>query len=160
MMTDMLTLEECHKIWIYQASRPLTYGEVELIISRLDAFVKEWASHGNKLSATFEVRYNRFILIGVNENQSDASGCSIDSSVKVIRDLERELGISLLDKTKIAFDINGEIITVPFSKLKENVQAGKINSTNVLFDNSITQGSDLRGWKIAAGKSWMGRYFH
>lgn len=159
-MITTLTLEECDKLWIYQANRPLTPADLDVLHKRLAAFVDGWSSHGKKLQGAYEIRHNRFILIGVNEAQASASGCSIDSSVSIIKELERELTISLLDKTKIAFDINGAIETVPFSKLKENVQAGKIHSKSLLFDNSINTGSALKNnWKIPASHSWMSRYF-
>jgi len=40
-----------------------------------------WTAHNNQLKAKGEIRYNRFLILIVDESQAGASGCSIDKSV-------------------------------------------------------------------------------
>jgi len=48
------------RLWIYQASRPLTAAEVAQIKPILVDFITQWTSHGDKLQASAELLYIRF----------------------------------------------------------------------------------------------------
>ena len=117
-------LPEESKIWIYQSNRKFTdeeFAEIEVV---LKDFVENWAAHGKGLEASYQMKYNRFIILAVNQDIQVATGCSIDSSVRFIQDLEQKYNVDLLDKMNVAFK-QGEFITyktlLEFKKLaKEN----------------------------------------
>lgn len=66
------------RVWIYQSDRKLTDPEVGKIQQELDDFTIGWTAHNNQLKARAEIRYNRFLILIVDESQAGASGCSID----------------------------------------------------------------------------------
>ena len=98
------------RIWIYQSSRKFSDEEVTDIEKDLMQFIENWSAHGTSLEASFIIKYNRFIIIAVNQEFHPATGCSIDSSVGFIQNLEQKYSVDLLDKMNVAFK-QGEFIT-------------------------------------------------
>jgi len=85
MTTDFKNLPGDSRIWIYQANRKLREEEVGQIATKTKTFLEQWTAHGSDLEAGFEIRYNRFIVIGLNQENATTSGCSIDTSVNFIQ---------------------------------------------------------------------------
>ena len=83
-------LPEESKIWIYQSNRKFTDEEFAAIKSDLKLFIESWEAHGNNLESSFELKYNRFIILAVNQEVQIATGCAIDRSVAFIQDLEKK----------------------------------------------------------------------
>ena len=77
------------KIWIYQSNRRFTDNELNKIDAELQSFVESWAAHGTGLEASYVLKYNRFIILAVNQETQMATGCSIDKSVSFIQEIEK-----------------------------------------------------------------------
>ena len=143
------------RVWIYQSDRVFSDNEILFIQQKLLAFCKNWKTHQTHLISSYIVLYNRFIILLVDEQQQNASGCSIDSSVRIIKEIEIELGIDLFNRTQIAFKKEGEEIfihSVPeFKKI--------VKSDTVVFNNLVTTKADLEeNWSIAASNSWHAKF--
>ena len=130
-------MPDTSRLWIYQAERELTEPEIAFIRKTSSLFITDWTAHGNDLKASFEVLYNRFLVITLDENMSQASGCSIDTSVNFVRTLERELGISLLNNDKVAFMIEDDIELLPVHGLREKVAQEAILPDTKVFNNTV-----------------------
>ena len=90
MLVPFESLPDEARIWIYQANRTFTDEEVTRLKSQLDEFLTQWTVHGSNLKAGYEIRYKRFLVIGLDQSLNAASGCSIDASVHFIQTLEKE----------------------------------------------------------------------
>src|SRR5262245_6072834 len=113
-------LPDHSRIWIYQASRPFNSAEVSIISEELSAFTSEWTAHGIPLKASFDIRFNQFVILAADENVQEASGCSIDDSVRRIKDLEEKLGgVDLFDRRRIAFLKDTDVTTIQMEHLKK-----------------------------------------
>jgi hypothetical protein len=71
------SLPEESKIWIYQSNRKFSDEEIQEIEKDLTSFLEDWSAHGQQLEASFVTKYNRFIIIAVNQEVQAATGCSI-----------------------------------------------------------------------------------
>ena len=109
MLINFKDLPDSARIWIYQCSRSFSEKEVEEVTIGLGAFLKQWTAHGSDLNAGFEIKYNRFIIIGLDQSATSASGCSIDASVHYIQSLEKQFNVDLLDKMNVSYK-QGEFI--------------------------------------------------
>src|SRR5690606_30514157 len=89
--------------WIFQADRPFAKEERADIDRRLRAFTEEWSVHGMPFDTSFTVKFDQFVILAADETAQMASGCSIDSSVRALKDLEASLGISLFERNQVAF---------------------------------------------------------
>jgi len=148
------------RIWIYQASRPLSAAEILSVMPTLARFADEWTSHGRSLLASAEFLHQHFLVIGLDEGVAGASGCSIDASVRFVAQLEQQLGLTLLDKSRLAFLQAGTVQTVKHTELKAAVAAGTVSPSTFYFDNTVATKAELdTSWPRPAAETWLARYF-
>ena len=148
------------RVWIYQASRPLTEAEIAAARPALARFAEEWTSHGRALHAAAEFRHRQFLVIGLDEDVAGASGCSIDASVRFVAQLEQQLGVELLEKSQLAFLRGGGVHLLSRGELKAAVAAGTVQPNTLYFDNTLaTKGELATQWPRPAGQTWLARYF-
>jgi hypothetical protein len=159
MLVEFKNLPDNARVWVYQASRKLSEEEVETLKPRTKAFLEQWTAHGQDLEAGFEVRYNRFIILGLNQENASASGCSIDASVKYIQSLEKEFEIDLLDKMNVTF-YNGQFIAhKSLSDFRKMAKARSVSANTVVFNNLVnTKAEYLENWEVPAKESWHNRF--
>jgi hypothetical protein len=74
-------LPEESKIWVYQSNRKFSDTEFSEIESALQALK---IGHGTSL-VSYQLKYNRFIILAVDQDVQSATGCSIDASVEFIQ---------------------------------------------------------------------------
>ena len=161
MFVDFEKLEKNSRIWIYQANRPLSTDELAQIEGILQLFLSNWKRHGEPLKASFKIVYKQFIILGVDENYRDVSGCSIDASVQIVKELESRFKIDLLNKLNIAFKDGQNINTVSLKQFKEFIGQNKIQSDTIVFNNMISSKKELEdSWEVEANKSWHSRFFN
>lgn len=159
-MTGIENMPDHSRIWIYQSNRSFTESEKTFIEKQLVVFTAQWAAHGKQLTATYSILHNQFIVLAVDESFHQASGCSIDSSVAVIRHLEQETGLSLLDRSQVAFLSDEEVQVKPFNQLKAAVENGEINQETPVFNNAIQNAGEWKtSWLQPASATWLSRYF-
>ena len=160
MLTSVELMPDAARLWVYQADRPFTQEELEVVHQLTQQFVQGWAAHGAGLTASYVVEHNQFVVLMVDESREQASGCSIDSSVGLIREIESRLGLSLLDRSKIAVLQDDELRLYPLNGIKAAVQSGEIRPNATVFNNAVsTYGDWKRSWRQPAQESWMGRFF-
>lgn len=148
------------RIWIYQSNRELSNEELALAEKKLQAFTEQWKAHGKELAARAEVRYNRFIILFLNEDLESASGCSIDSSVRFLKAIEDELGIDLFDRLQTAYFDGDDVKTASRGELEDLLANGKINENTRVFDNTVQNSKELaERWIVPMKDSWHGRVF-
>ncbi|HBH07556.1 MAG TPA: ABC transporter ATPase [Flavobacteriales bacterium] len=144
------------RIWIYTASRKLNTDEVNWIEKKGLEFTDSWQTHGKPLEATIEVVYNRFIVVAVDDEWVGPSGCSIDSSIAFIKEMESSLQIDLLDKLNIAYrNRNGAIDVVKLPEFQTLIDQGEIKSDTLVFNNLIQKLNQLDDeWEVELDNSW------
>jgi hypothetical protein len=148
------------RVWIYQASRPLSEEELMPLLPRLAAFAEEWTSHGRQLAASAQFLHRQFLVLGLDEAVAGASGCSIDASVRFVRELEQELGLNLLEKSQMAFLADGQLWLLPRRELRAAIAAGQITADTPYFNNTLSTKSELATrWPAPAGQTWLASYF-
>lgn len=107
------------KVWVYTSDRSLNDSEINYLQKQSSIFVKDWAAHGVGLKAEALVYRNRFLILAVDESQSNASGCSIDTSVKFVKAMGSELGTDFFNRMNLVItNTDGELESVHVSDLK------------------------------------------
>ncbi len=155
-------LPDTARVWVYQAARTLNPAEVALAEAHLRGFCESWAAHGQPLHGGFALLEDRFIVLAVNEDASLPSGCSIDSSVQMLRSLSGLLGgVDLLDKSLIPYQLpEGGVGTIPRAELRAAVAEGRLTDATPVFDTLVATVGALRAnWVRPAGQTWLSRYF-
>ena len=148
------------RIWIYQAGRPLLRGEETRILEKLESFTSQWKAHGKSLAATAEIRYGRFVIIRVDDDVAPPTGCSIDKSVHLLKDIESELGITLFDRTQIAYRDEEGVQSVPRAEFEQLIARGEVTRDTVVFNNLVAFYPELEDkWEVPLRESWHARVF-
>ncbi|CAI8270366.1 MAG: Uncharacterised protein [Flavobacteriaceae bacterium] len=160
MIVDFDVISEESRIWIYQSNRTLSPVEVIEIEAKIKDFLISWTAHGSDLQASFLIKYNRFIVISLNESFNIATGCSIDSSVRFIQELEKLYDVSLLDKMNVSYR-HGEFIAYkPLIEFKKMIKNRSISKKTIVFNNLINSKSEfLNNWEVPIEESWHNRFF-
>ncbi|GAB4249744.1 MAG: hypothetical protein Tsb0034_29080 [Ekhidna sp.] len=160
MLIDFDKMPDESRLWIYQCSRELSDEESAFVRQHTEQFLNQWQAHGQDLKAAYVLKYNRFLVISVDESFSQASGCSIDSSVHLISALERELGVSFMTTSQVAFMLEKGIQLFPFNQLKDQVNQKMIAPETKVFDNTVKNLSEFRSrWLVPSSQTWIKRYF-
>lgn len=141
------------RVWIYQAERAFD-AEVDLVSKILTDFVAQWQAHRQQLFASYEIVYNQFIIFAVDEEMASASGCSIDSSVRVIQEIEKKLNISLLNRMLLAYRKDKDIKVISRADFAKNYNTGDFTPDLIVFNNTIQYVKDLDKWEVPALESW------
>jgi len=150
-----MQFSENSRVWVYQSDRKLTDAEVNEIKQHLDNFTTGWTAHNNQLKAVAEIKYNRFLILIVDENQAGASGCSIDKSVHFIKQLETAYNINLLDRFNLAYRKGNEVLSAPRHDFEALIKEGNINTDTIVFNNMVQNLKELQTkWEVPFKESW------
>jgi hypothetical protein len=147
------------RVWVYQTDRNLSDAEVQYIQQTLDFQINNWAAHGAALVGATAVLHKRFVVVSVDENHNQASGCSIDASTNWLKNLGTEMSLNFFDRS-VAYIQGDEIKTVEMLKIKPLVSEGILTPDTLIFNNLVPNiGEFNKAWNVSAGDSWMKRYF-
>ena len=160
MLVPFESLPEESKVWIYQSNRKFTDQEFSEIATALENFLENWAAHGTSLEASYEMKYNRFIIIAVNQENQMATGCSIDASVQFIQDLEKKYSVDLLDKMNVTFKLGEHIAHKPLTEFKKMAKDKAVSGNTIVFNNLVNNLAEYQeSWEVPAQDSWHSRFF-
>lgn len=159
MLIPFKDLPDSARIWIYQSNRKFTEEEIPVLTEELEKFIHQWTVHGADLSASFDIRYNRFIILGVDEDFAATSGCSIDSSIHFIQHLQEKFKVDLLDKMNVTFKQGDYIAYKELIDLKKMVKEKAVSSKTVVFNNLVNTKAELEDyWEVPLEESWHKRF--
>mgnify|MGYP000093392626 FL=1 len=160
MITSFSEMSKDSRIWIYQSNRKFIASELEELNSKIVAVLNTWASHGSEMLCSYQVKYDRFIIIALDETKTSASGCSIDSCVHFIQGLEKTFEVLLLDKMNVAFK-QGEYITYKsIQDFKKLVSNKSVSKKTIVYNNLVVDIDDFNlNWEVPASDSWHSRFF-
>ena len=155
MRTD---LSKESKVWIYQSDREFKESDIEIIKERLSDFCAGWTAHDIALKADFDLLFNRYILLAVDETATNASGCSIDKSVKKMKELSEELQINFFDRMTMVYMEQGQLYDIHLSEVKAAINRGDIKEDTLFFNPLIkTLGELAEGFLIPYKQHWLSR---
>ncbi|NAS30146.1 ABC transporter ATPase [Flavobacteriaceae bacterium R38] len=161
MLVEFKDLPKTSRVWIYQANRGFSSEEIVEIKTKLDAFIENWTAHGSNLKASYEIKYNRFIIIALDQNVHAASGCSIDASVHFIQRLEQEYNVELLDKMNVSFKQGDFVAYKPLLEFKKMAKNKSVSKNTIVFNNLVTNIDEyLQFWEVPAKDSWHSRFLN
>lgn len=159
MLVDFDTLPEESRVWIYQANRSFTEEEIAELESKIETFITAWTAHGKGLQAGYKIVYKRFIVIALNQNLNNATGCSIDASVHFIQQLEKEYNVDLMDKMNVSFKQGEFVAYKPLVDFKTMAKNRSVSKNTIVFNNLVTNIAEFKdNWEVPASESWHSRF--
>jgi hypothetical protein len=146
------------KVWIYQSSRLFLMSEAFEMEDMLNNFVASWKSHGATVKGFANLFFGQFIVLMADETQSGVSGCSTDSSVHLIKEIEKRFSVDLFNRQNLAFIVKDKVQLLPLSQLNYAAENGFINADTLYFNNTVlTKKELLEQWIVPVRESWLGK---
>lgn len=161
MLVNPAEMDAASKVWLFQASAPISQSDKTIIQEELVNFVTEWAAHNIQLHASCDILNNQFIRIMVDEQFTTASGCSMDTLHQFIHYLEKKYNLILMDRMQVAFtqSSDDDIQTVHLHELSKLAQIAEISEDTYVFDNLVPTKADFdHRWKVKIKDSWHKRF--
>jgi hypothetical protein len=150
-LTAIEKLSDDAYAWVFGVSPALDASKAAPFLSRIDGFLEQWAAHGNPIRSARELRDGSFLIIAA-DSQSERSGCSIDRMFGTLQQLEREMGVKVLDPSRVFFRHgDGRIDAMSRAEFRE-----KADAHTIVFDTTVETLGDIRNgkWEKHAEESW------
>src|SRR4030095_1194964 len=114
------------RVWIYQSSRLFSISEALQIEEMISRFASNWGSHGVPVKAAAHLFFGQFVVLMADETATGVSGCSTDSSIRLIKEIEKMFGVNMFDRLALAFIVKDKVQILPTPQLKYAVDQGFI----------------------------------
>jgi hypothetical protein len=146
------------RVWIYQSNRLFTLHEALEIEDLLKRFVSSWHSHGDPVTGYANLFFGQFIVLIADETRSGVSGCSTDSSVRLMKDIEQMYNVNLFDRLLLGFLVKERVQMVPVAQLQYAIENGFITPATLYFNNTVLNLQQLKSsWLVPLKDSWLAR---
>ncbi len=144
------------RVWIYQSSRMFLLSEALEMEVMLEAFLPRWNSHGTPVRGYANLFFGKFLIFMADESATGVSGCSTDSSVKVVKEIEEKFKVDMFNRQTLAFILNDKIQQIPLSQLSYAFENKFLSEENLYFNNTVlTKKQLINQWIIPIKKSWL-----
>jgi hypothetical protein len=144
------------RVWVYQSSRLFSIKEALQLEELLTEFVNNWQSHGVPVKGYGNLLFGQFIVLMADETATGVSGCSTDSSVRLMKKIEELFNVQLFDRQLLAFQVNNKIQLLPLSQLAYAIDNNYISGDTLYFNNLVQKKDELLNkWLIPLKDSWL-----
>ncbi|MBI4929212.1 MAG: ABC transporter ATPase [Bacteroidetes bacterium] len=143
------------RAWIYQSDKEFTEKDKNIFKELSKTFLENWMSHDKPVKGAIELFHNRFIVILIDDKDDKACGSSIDASLRLMKELEQELGVTLLNRMLTAYRHGGKIISCTLSEFRTLVENGTLNENTTVFNNLVSTKEEFeKNWEVPLERSW------
>jgi hypothetical protein len=146
------------KIWIYLSDKELKGDLLNSVLKAGNDFVQNWKAHEMPLNATFEVVSDRFIVVSVDETIYNASGCSIDKLLRLIKQLEADHKIQLLNRLLVGYKTQNGVEVVPSSSIKEKLASKQLDENTLIYNVAVSDSKEYENWLQPLKETWLKKY--
>ena len=148
------------RVWVYQSSRFFRLSEALEIEEMMENFVASWNSHGAKVKGYANMFFGQFIILMADETQAGVSGCSTDSSVRLIKAIEETYKVDMFNRQNLAFFVKEKVQLLPLSQLKYSIDNDFITADTLYFNNLVQTKAELENdWIIPVKDSWLAKKY-
>ena len=153
-------LPDSARVWVFASDEPLSGAAADTLLAAVDAFLAEWRAHGAPLAAARDWRDDRFLAVGVDVTQENASGCSIDGLFRTLQRLEKQVGSRLVGGGRVFYRVGGEIVTSSQEEFVARARAGDVSRDARVFDLGISNAAQWRErFETPAVEGWTASLF-
>jgi hypothetical protein len=147
------------RLWVFGAGDALDTDSEQRLLEVVDHHLEHWRAHGTPLMAARDWRDSRFLAVAVDEAATGASGCSIDGMFRVLAELEREIGVSVVGAGRVFWrDASNRIRAGSRQEFSAAARRGEVTKETLVFDPSITTVGEWRtSFERPAHSSWHAR---
>jgi hypothetical protein len=124
----------------------------------LKNFVSTWHTHGTPVTGFGNLFFGQFIVLIADETRSGVSGCSTDSSVRMIKDIEQLFNVHMFDRLLLGFIVKERVQMIPMAQLSYALENNFIEPSTLYFNNTVLTLDQLKeNWLIPIKDSWLAK---
>lgn len=124
----------------------------------LNEFVRQWKSHGEPVKGYVNLFFGRFLVFMADETEITVGGCSTDSSVRFVKELEKKYNADFFNRLTLSFLVKDKVEMVPLSQVDYALQNGLITENTLYFNNTVLTRKELETrWIIPVKESWLAK---
>lgn len=159
MIVDFKKLPDEAKLWVFPSSRKFYLQEITGIKEKIEEFLLEWDDQGVLIRCSYQLEYDRFIIIAVDDSLNSLSLEAHNLLITFIQELEKTLKVVLMDKMNVCYK-QGEFVQYKdLIEFKKMMKARGVSQKTTVFNNMITNKADFKyHWEINIMDSWLGRF--
>ena len=159
MLVDYHSLPENAKVWIYPSSRKFYDIEIEEVHQKITSFLSTWKSTEETFQTSYQLLYNRFIVLFADDMNSPLTNSDIDASVLFILQLQQDHNVELLDKMNVCFKQGKYVQYKDLKDFKKLLKNKAVTGKSIVFDNLVTTKEEFENyWEVPISESWYGRF--
>lgn len=150
------------RVWTYAANRELSERDVDVTSSRLDAFFRNWTSHGRDVRGASAIIDSQIVVVAAHIPSGDISGCGIDKSVHVVERALNEVGAGVSSSLNVVYRTSaGATEIATRSEFRALSRSRSVNGATAVYDLTVQTVGDLRGGRfvVPAAEAWHGKVF-
>ncbi|MFL5746504.1 MAG: hypothetical protein ACJ751_17635 [Niastella sp.] len=146
------------RVWVYQSSRLFMMSEALHIEELLNNFAANWQSHGAPVKGYGNLFFGQFVVLMADERATGVSGCSTDSSVRLIKQIEQLFNVNMFDRQMLTFQVKDKVQMLPLSQLQYAINNNFISPDTLYFNNLVQTKEELENkWLIPVKDSWLAK---
>ena len=131
-------------------------GEAIQIEELLKNFTENWQSHGSPVKGYGNLIFGQFIVLIADESATGVGGCSTDSSVRMIKEIEKLFNVNLFDRQLLAFVVKDKVQLLPLAQLQYSIDNDFISPDTIYFNNLTPSLEEFKNkWMIPMRESWL-----
>ena len=153
-------LPDSARVWVFASDRELSGAVADSLLAAVDQFLSQWKAHGVPLRSARDWRDDRFLAVGVDVNEENASGCSIDGLFRTLQQLQRVIGAQLVGGGRVFVRSDEGVEMMSREDLVQRIANGGVTKETAVFDTSLTDaGSWRERFELPAGRAWTSKLF-
>lgn len=144
------------RLWLFLSDTALSAAQQEDLNIQLTAFTATWKSHGNSLSAGFDIQHSQLIVIAVDQQAEAPSGCSIDKAFRLLQDFGFAHKIDFFNRLLVPVETADGLLVVHRSALPAMISNGQLSLEQSYYDLTITRLDALEtSFKKPLNQGWV-----
>ena len=149
------------RVWIYQSNRLFSIQEAFQLEEMLEKFVADWKTHGTPVKGYANLFFGQFILFMADETAAGVSGCSTDTSVRLVKEVEQKFNVDLFNRQNLAFLVKDKIQIIPLNQFEYAIQNNFISPDTLYFNNTVLTKKEMADkWILPVKDSWLNKKIH
>jgi len=156
LFVEFSSISDKARLWIYQINKELTSVEEEILLNETSKFIDSWAAHGSGLKAALRIVAHRLLIIAADESVTNVSGCSIDSKIVFLKEMQSKLGIDFFYRGDVFYFEKDELRSMDLGDFRKNIAKGDLSTETFIFDTTIKYKWQLEDqFLIPVKDSWL-----
>src|SRR5438876_12141424 len=133
------------RVWVFASDVPLNGAVADTLLAEVDQYLVTWKAHGFPLKAARDFLEDRFLIIGIDPTEEQASGCSIDGLFRTLQQIQKTIGAQLVGGGRVFYrDPAGKPQATTREEFTTLKAKGAVGPKTPVFDTSLTR---LDDWK-------------